>query len=443
MVKSKVSVIIPVWNGIKYLPDCLDALLAQDYPDFEVITVDNASMDGSADFIAENYPQVRLMRNERNLGFAGGCNVGLRVAEGDVLVLLNQDTQVQPGWLLALRQATVHESQIGAVGCKILYPDKKTIQHAGGWIEWPLGLAHHYGQGEPDAGQWDDSHTVDYVTGAAIAFRREILDEVGLLDEAFYPGYFEDADLCFRIREAGYEIWYAPDAVLIHQETTCLTDPAIISQAYQRGRLRFLLKHLSPQRFLTEFVPAEEEYQLPAIRGRESAPLRLAYLEAIPMVAGLFHQRRVDQDVISEVLMALQRLYRRVGEEDWHRVEDLVAANMSTFPVIEPSHAASVEQTDRKLVIPQLREFEFHSTLPVVGFFLARFRSLWYNVAARWAMRHLIWQINQQQEAINQQQEVYVQFVRQQVMTLTEENALLAREIARLVMQVDINSMER
>jgi GT2 family glycosyltransferase len=186
MSHTKVSVIIPVWNGREYLPGCLDALLAQEYPDFEVIAVDNASVDGSAELIAEQYPQVRLIRSSRNLGFAGGCNAGLKVARGDVLVLLNQDTVVLPGWLLALVEA-LQQPEVGIVGCKILYPDGKTIQHAGGWIEWPLGLAHHYGHGELDQGQWDQLREVEYVTGAAMAFWGHVVKQIGGMDEGFWP----------------------------------------------------------------------------------------------------------------------------------------------------------------------------------------------------------------------------------------------------------------
>jgi GT2 family glycosyltransferase len=433
----KSSVIIPVWNGRQHLPACLDALLAQDYPDFEVIAVDNASTDGSADFVARNYPKVRLIRNKRNLGFAGGCNVGLRAAQGDILMLLNQDTSVRPGWLQVLAEA-LQEPGVGVAGCKILYPDGKTIQHAGGWIEWPWGLARHHGQGEQDTGQWDVSRSVEYVTGAAMAFRRDVLDQVGLLDEGFWPGYFEDSDFCFRVRETGYEVWYIPDAVLVHKENTSLTDPLAISRACQRGRLRFLLKHMSPYRFLAEFVPAEEEGELPGIWGQERSH---AYFEAMPMVVSLLHHRwQADKRMIREVLIAMQRLYQRAWEENWKKVEESVAAIMPLPASSAPGSESSVPS------VTSLQELEFHSTVPIVGPLITRFRSLWYSVAARWAVRHLIQQqeainrqqevINQQQEVINQQQDSYIQALKRHLTELVDENALLAREVANLSMQI-------
>lgn len=399
----KASVIIPVWNGRKYLPDCLEALFAQRYPDLEVIAVDNASSDDSADWIAERYPQVRLIRNPVNRGFAGGCNSGLQVAQGDILVLLNQDTRVLPGWLQAIVDA-LRRPEVGIVGCKILYPDGETIQHAGGWIEWPLGFAHHYGQGERDEGQWDEPRQVDYVTGAAMAFRRTLLDTVGLLDEEFWPGYFEDTDFCFRAREAGYKIWYVPNAVAIHAEGAS-TPSAIDHSLYnERGRLRFVLKHMAPDRFLNEFIPAEREHLLPATGGPDGEPLRIAYLEAIPVAARILKDRwNADESTVETILLALQSLY--------------------LFPTAQ-SRVDGKEQA-----FPSLQEFEFRSTLPVVGPLIAWFRSLWYSVAARWAVRDLI----RQQAAINQLQE---RRIRSLEWRITEESILLTRQITWLIQEV-------
>ncbi len=275
MNRPTVSIIIPVWNGEAYLEACLTALLAQEGASFEVIAVDNASSDGSVPLVAEKFPTVRLIRNTTNLGFAGGCNVGLRAAQGDYLILLNQDTRVNPGWLAVLVE-TLQDESIGIVGCKIFYPDGVTLQHAGAWFEWPLGLAHHHGYGEADSEEWSTAREVEAVTGAAIALRREVLEKVGLLDEGFWPGYFEDSDWCLRIRRAGYKIWYQPAATLLHQESTSIRDPLLRSQFYQRGRLRFLMKHTPPGRFLSEVVPAEERYQEPAIMGLEIIYLRQA-----------------------------------------------------------------------------------------------------------------------------------------------------------------------
>src|SRR4051812_24488178 len=116
------SVILPAWNGIDDLPACLAALAEQSHTPLEVIAVDNASSDGSADWIAEHYPAVRLIRNLENRSFGGACNSGLAAAQGDVLVLLNQDTVVQRQWLAALVEALADDVTIGIAGSKALYP---------------------------------------------------------------------------------------------------------------------------------------------------------------------------------------------------------------------------------------------------------------------------------------------------------------------------------
>jgi len=396
------SAIIPVWNGRPYLVECLDALLAQVPPGAEVIAVDNASTDGSGDLIEARYPTVRLIRNRDNLGFAGACNAGLRAARGEVLILLNQDTRVCEGWLDALVRAC-RRPEVGVAGCKSFYPGGTTIQHAGGRIEWPLGMGHHEGAGAPDGDEWDHARQADYVTGAAMAFRREVLDEVGLLDEGFWPGYYEDADFCFRVRSAGYEVWYVPDACLIHDESTALSGTRSLQVAFNRGRLRFVLKHLPPGRFLAEFVPAERELVAGAGEGEQGQNLRRVYVEAIPMAAVLLARRwRAGPDLVNQVLSALLGLYQ--------------GAALGPVPAE-----------------PDLTEFEFESSTPIVGPVLARLRALWYSVAARWAVRHL----TQQQQVLNRH---YQRRIEEQA-ALNEHAvrslAVLAQEVSRLIQKLE------
>jgi len=413
----KTSIVIPVWNGRSYLPDCLDAVLGQDCGDIEVIVVDNGSVDGSADLVAEKYPQVRLIRNLSNLGFAGGCNVGLRAAEGDLLVLLNQDTQVQPGWLQTLVDA-LQSPGVDVAGCKILYPDGTTIQHAGGWIQWPLGLSHHYGSGEEDVGQWDDPREVDYVTGASLAFRRDVLEKVGYLDEEFWPGYFEDADFCFRARDAGFGVLYVPEAVVWHAETTSFADPARRSYSYQRGRLRFVLKHFPPQRFLNEFVSSEKAYQPAAMRGWESGPLQAAYLYAMATASTLLSQYwQADGQLIQMVLFAFRELYERAWEEERVRIKEASPWGK------RQSLTSGNDLSDRP---PPLKELAFQSGVPVFGSLIARLRTLWYDVAARWVVHDLV----KQQNVINQSQDLRIRSLERALASLVESDASLARRIA-------------
>ncbi len=398
------SVIIPVWNGSEHLKACLTALLGQSYSPLEVIAVDNASSDGSARLIEEAFPSVQLLRNRYNLGFSGGCNVGLRAARGDVLVLLNQDTQVRPDWAAALAAAT-QDPAVGVVGSLIFYPDGERVQHAGAWMEWPLGLAHHE-ESIPES-----ARAVEWVTGAALAFRREVMERVGLLDEGFWPGYFEDADFCFRVRAAGYTVRLDPAATLLHHESTSVGDPVLRSRYYQRGRLRLVLKHLPPERWLSEFVPAEEAYQQPAVFGHESEALRLAYLNAIaaaePLLGACWH---AEPSLVAEVTQALQRLHRLAWEQDWQRVQAL----LGPLPVAQQMGSAGAQEVEARLIAPpemnnypvplpvvSLPRLEPWSLRPLslsgVGKILGWLYALWYGVTARRGDEHLM----AQQERIN------------------------------------------
>jgi GT2 family glycosyltransferase len=306
----KASVIVLSWNGMDYLEACLNAVLSQDYPDFEIIVVDNDSVDGSANFVAERYPQVQLIRNERNLGFAAGNNVGLRAAAGDILVLLNQDTAVQPGWLAALA-TTLEDETVGIVGCKILYPDGETIQHAGGYLDWPLGLSFHHGCEERDTGQYDQARDVEYVTAAAMGIRRSVLATTGPFDEGFFPGYFEDADLCFRAQAAGYRVVYTPDAVVVHHESGSF-ERTLHGKPYLvfRSRFRFIFKHYTPAQIAEEFVPHQVS-RLPDMGGIELRALVLSCTDGLLMWPAIAHARRLDREATDQVIRGVRLLLDR------------------------------------------------------------------------------------------------------------------------------------
>ncbi|MBN1487905.1 MAG: glycosyltransferase family 2 protein, partial [Anaerolineae bacterium] len=273
----KASIIIVAWNGIDYLGPCLDSVLKQDTLDFEVIVVDNGSTDGSADFVAEHYPQVQLIRNSQNLGFAGGNNIGLRAASGAALVLLNQDTVVHENWLAALL-TPLDDPTVGMVGCKMLYPDGR-IQHAGAYIVDARGTPEHIGRYEDDAGQYDEPRDLECVTAAGVALRRSTLARVGPLDEGFYPAYFEDTDWCYRVREAGLRVVYWPDAVLTHYESTSIKEIGYAEKViYHHGRLRFLFKHKPLDWLQDTLYPAEFSWAESLGRTVEMMAARDAYL---------------------------------------------------------------------------------------------------------------------------------------------------------------------
>ncbi|NJL34347.1 MAG: glycosyltransferase family 2 protein [Chloroflexaceae bacterium] len=193
---SRVVVLVLAWNGVDYLRPCLQALAHQQGIDsYGVLVVDNGSTDGSAELVEHEFPDVALLRLPSNLGFAAGNNAGIRAllagqaplpladTPPDIVVLLNQDTEVAPDWLAQLVAVFEAQAQAGIVGCKIFFPDGTTLQHTGGSLHWPLATPEHRGTGKTDSAQYDTVGHVEYVTGAAMAIRSVVLREVGLLDE--------------------------------------------------------------------------------------------------------------------------------------------------------------------------------------------------------------------------------------------------------------------
>lgn len=286
-----VSIIVINWNAATFLSSCLEALLTEMGNRDEVLVVDNNSTDESVGLVRSSFPSVKLICNNHNLGYAGGANVGLRAARGHTLMLLNPDVQVQRGWLSRLKDA-LRDRQIGVVGCKLLYPGGDVIQHAGGIIDWPTALPDHHGYRERDEGQWDERREVDYVTGAALALRQDVLDRVGFFDEDFYPAYFEEVDFCTRVREANYGVLYVPEAVAIHVEHASLDAQSYrYYSLFHRNRLRFVLKHVAPEHFVEMFVAAEREFLAQGLPLNERLGLAGAYLGALLDYPGLYLRR--------------------------------------------------------------------------------------------------------------------------------------------------------
>lgn len=327
---SSVVVLVLSWNGQHYLHACLDALSSQQYDDqYALLVVDNGSTDNSAALVQTEFPQVALIQNQTNLGFAAGNNVGMRALLAgsapapidfvpDSVVLLNQDTVVAPDWLQQLVQVFERHNDVGIAGCKIFFPDG-TLQHTGGSLMWPLAAGTHRGAGEHDTGQYDEEQAVEYVTGAAMAVRTSVLAKIGFFDEGFSPAYFEDADLCYRARSAGFTILYTPAAQLQHDESTSLTAQSATHQrAYHRNRLRFVLKHGPLDTLLNDFLPAERE-EIERWSIRNSLARKLAYLDAMLTLPDVLRQRDDYQEAISiqpQLRAMLQSLHHTVVEEE-------------------------------------------------------------------------------------------------------------------------------
>ncbi|QEM68160.1 glycosyltransferase [Geobacter sp. FeAm09] len=214
-----ISVIIVNWNGINLLRDCLDAVLSQDFSDFEVILVDNGSSDGSPELVQKNYPTVCLLRLEENRGFTGGNLAGLDQARGSFIALLNNDTRPEKRWLGALYRGMVNDNKIGISASKIIIDGTDMIDSVGdifttAFTGTKLGsLSCHR-----------DFSTRMFVHGACAAaalYRREMMDEIGFLDDDFFFNH-EDTDFNLRAWLSGWKCIYVPEAVVYHKVSASL-----------------------------------------------------------------------------------------------------------------------------------------------------------------------------------------------------------------------------
>jgi GT2 family glycosyltransferase/Flp pilus assembly protein TadD/glycosyltransferase involved in cell wall biosynthesis len=218
------SIIIPVFNQINFTKQCIEALY-RNTPDslFELIIVDNNSTDGTGDYLAGISEKAKVITNKENLGFAKACNQGASQASGKYLLFLNNDTEVQPGWLNALVEVLDQDNSVAAVGSKMLFPDKK-IQHAGVVIvddqklPDPLVARHIYYQQAHNYPQADKMSTYQALTAACILVRKSAFDAVDGFDEQYWNGY-EDIDLCFKFQKKGWQLIYQPKSVVIHYES--------------------------------------------------------------------------------------------------------------------------------------------------------------------------------------------------------------------------------
>ena len=213
---ARISVIIPNWNGAHHLPTCLDSLAAQTFAEHEVIVVDNASRDDSLDVLARYRPGVRVLALDENRGFTGACNAGFRAAAGEIQVLLNNDTEVDPDWLTHVAAAFAAHPEVGLAASKMLLFDRRDTFHTAGDYVTLDGLAHNRGVWQPDRGQYDHPAYVFSACGGSAAYRRAMLDEIGRLDDAFFFS-FEDVDLAWRAQLAGWRCLYAPRAIVYHK----------------------------------------------------------------------------------------------------------------------------------------------------------------------------------------------------------------------------------
>ena len=212
----KISVIIPNWNGAHLLPTCLDSLRRQSHAEREIIVVDNASTDGSLELLARDYTDVHVLALPRNTGFTGACNAGIRASHGEFVALLNSDTETDERWLAEVVAAFERHPEAGLVASKMLLFDRRDTLHTAGDFVRLDGTPGNRGVWQRDEGQFDREEYVFSACGGSAAYRRAMLNEIGLLDKDFFFS-LEDVDLAWRAQLAGWKCVFAPKAIVYHQ----------------------------------------------------------------------------------------------------------------------------------------------------------------------------------------------------------------------------------
>lgn len=210
------SVIIPHYNGSHHLTTCFNALRAQTCPHLEIILADNGSGDESVALTRRDFPEVKILELGRNLGFAGAVNRGIEQAHGEIIVPLNNDTEVAPGWAQALVDTLNAYPDAGMAACKMLLFDRRETLHSAGDGFGLDGIPLNRGVWQKDEGQFDHDTYIFGGCGGAVAYRREMLADIGLFDEDLFM-YLEDVDLNWRAQLAGYRAVFAPRAIVYHR----------------------------------------------------------------------------------------------------------------------------------------------------------------------------------------------------------------------------------
>lgn len=295
------------WNGLRYLETCFEAVLSQDVDGgFETMLVDNGSSDGSVEYVREHWPAVVVVESGGNLGFAAGNNLGMRSARGRHLVLLNADTSVQPGWLRALIQAAEAGERVGAVTSKLVFmADPEEVQNAGTLL-LSDGSGADRGFHERDHGQFRAREEVFGACGAAVLYRREMLEDVGMFDETFF-NYYEDTDLSWRMRLRGWKVLYEPDALVhhVHAGSSGEWSPFFTFHV-DRNRLFMILKNAPPGMVLRTFAQFAALASANAVRTGLSRVIRPpAMLERINQGPG---RARIHLRVLGSLLRHLPEM---------------------------------------------------------------------------------------------------------------------------------------
>jgi GT2 family glycosyltransferase len=284
------AVVIPVWNGRRWLDGCLDSVLAQTRRPDELIVVDNGSTDGSAEHVAERYPEVRVVRLPENSGFAAAANVGLRDAASDAVALVNQDVELRPDWLELACAALARSPRAASVATKMLDLSDPSLLYDTGDILRRDGVCEQRGRFTRDDGRYDQPGEVFGACAGAALYRREAVLELGGFEERFFL-YLEDADLALRLRLAGWTCVYEP-AVALHAGEGSGDPPERPVHAWAERNTLLLVARAYPWRWLPLVAWRQAGWAWHALRARRLRSHVRGALSAVPLLPAMWSERR-------------------------------------------------------------------------------------------------------------------------------------------------------
>ena len=295
------SVVIPNWNGKHHLEECLNSLCKQTFTDFETVLVDNGSSDSSVEFVRLVFPEVRIILLIENAGFAAGVNRGIESASGEYIVLLNNDTEVDPYWLENLALAIHENSDIWIFASKLLnYYSRVKIDSAGDALDLTLG-PYKLGEFEP-AENYQERRFIFGACGGGGCYKRELFDKIGLFDEDFFA-YFEDVDLSFRANWVGYRCLSVPDAVIYHKVAATSGASSANRDRFDIMRRRnylFLIIKNYPLPFLIQYLPfILIAHCLKSLLNVARGRFRVAFLTQREIITGLPKMLRKRQAIMA------------------------------------------------------------------------------------------------------------------------------------------------
>lgn len=317
-----VSVVIPNWNGKRFLAGCLDSLAQQSYAQLEIIVVDNGSADGSVEFLKESYPSVRLVTFPVNTGFSVAVNRGIRESRGEFVALMNNDTVADSNWISEMVRAMREHPEIGSCGCKMLaYDDHSLIDGAGDGYRRG-GLPGRIGHRELDSGQFDRKRYILGACGGAALYRRSLFEDIGLFDEDYFA-YLEDVDLGLRAQSAGYKCLYVPSSIIYHLGcgTTGSGYHPLVVKLSAQNNWNTIVKNI-PGPLLLKFLPQIAYWQayylaVVIVRGGQLIPWLHGSLRALLMLprmiskrVAIASKRRVSTAYLEEVILQSEKELR-------------------------------------------------------------------------------------------------------------------------------------